>query len=174
MVFYLTLMNDVESLKTQQRSTRWWLRSHLRLNKPCMGGNLMKIDTNQCIVSNGKQMCKAKSNGWYTKLPTTSFQLVQLRRKKCIQFSDHLNRKFSLKVINGTTVTFEEQQCDHTINGNFLFAEKRVGRLYQYLHKVGNTTLCLGVHRNCDVNLSLIRANGDDGRCLFKKHRKRI
>ncbi|CAH3154682.1 unnamed protein product, partial [Pocillopora meandrina] len=35
------------------------------------------------------------------------FQLVQLRRKKCIQFSDDLGRKFSLKAVNGTSVTFE-------------------------------------------------------------------
>lgn len=32
----------------------------------------MKIDTNQCTVSNGKQKCEAKCNGWYTKHPTTS------------------------------------------------------------------------------------------------------
>lgn len=170
LVFFL--MRDAMSWRNQQRPTHWWLRSHFRLKTPCKGGNLMKIDTNQCTVSNGKQKCEAKCNGWYTKHPTTSFQLVQLRRKKCIQFSDDLDRKFSLKAVNGTSVTFEKQRC--TTESNFLFAEKRVGRLYQYLHTVGNTTLCLGVPGDCGVTLSLIRADGNDRRCLFRKHRKRI
>lgn len=70
LVFFL--MRDAMSWRNQQRPTHWWLRSHFRLKMPCKGGNLMKIDTNQCTVSNGKQKCEAKCNGWYTKHPTTS------------------------------------------------------------------------------------------------------
>ena len=33
--------------------------------------------------------------------------LVQIRRKKCVQFTDDRNTKYALKVVNGTKVIFE-------------------------------------------------------------------
>lgn len=49
------------------------LRSHFRQHNACSGGNLIKIDTEDCSVSSaGKRRCKPQCNGSSTKNAQTS------------------------------------------------------------------------------------------------------
>ncbi|XP_020602833.1 uncharacterized protein LOC110041848 [Orbicella faveolata] len=151
------------------------IRSEYRRDKHCSGGNLIRIDTDQCKVSSGvRRQCKAKCNGSSTKDPNARFSFVKIRGRKCIQFTDDRDgTNYALKVINGTNVAFEVQRCDNTTEDSFLFKEERVSKLYQYKHTDINRTLKLGVPKNCDENLSLISTTKIDRRCLFRKLRRR-
>lgn len=168
-------------MKTETRTTRlhqtlWRLHSHFRLKKPCKGGNLVKIATQQCTVFDGKKRCEVKCNGSRIKDPTTRFEFLQKRGKSCIQYIHDQNITYTLKVVKNAMVTFEEGRCDSNSDDNILFEGTRVGRLYQYKYLAVNRTMCIGVHDNCSHNLSLIStsSNRRDGRCLFKKQRSKL
>ncbi|XP_078377317.1 uncharacterized protein LOC144660529 [Oculina patagonica] len=168
---FLTL---VASLLThvQVGSSSKSLRSRFRQNKPCSGGNLIKIDTSQCKVSSaGKRQCTAKCNGSSTRDPKARFMIVENSGRKCIQYTDEQDgTKYALKVINGTTIAFEEQQqCDRATGDAFLFEEEKVGKHLKYKYTATNTAMYLGVSSNCDENLSLIiNTNNQDRRCTFR------
>ena len=66
------------------------------------------------------------------------------------------------------------QTCDNTTEDSFLFKEERIGKLYQYKHRYINSTLKLGVPRNCDENVALIGTTKMDRRCLLSKLGRRI
>lgn len=74
------------------------------------------------------------------------------------------------------TLRSQEGRCDSVSDGNILFDETRMGRLYQYKYLAVNRTICLGVLNDCNYNLALISTTNDktDGRCLFKKHRSKL
>ena len=74
------------------------------------------------------------------------------------------------------TLRSQEGRCDSVSDGNILFDETRMGRLYQYKYLAVNRTMCLGVLNDCNYNLALISTTNDktDGRCLFKKHRSKL
>ncbi|XP_078375847.1 uncharacterized protein LOC144659304 [Oculina patagonica] len=174
-IAYLLACVEVGSSWRKSTPKLWSLRSQFRHNKPCIGGSLIRIDTNQCEISPaGRRQCKAKSNGSSTRDPKTKFSFVKIRGRKCIQFTDDQDAtKYALKVINGTNVTFEVHQCDSTTENSFLFVEERVGKLYQYKHRNINGTMQLCLPRNCDENLSLIRTNKLDRRCSYKKLKRK-
>ncbi|CAH3154684.1 unnamed protein product [Pocillopora meandrina] len=104
------------------------------------------------------------------------FELFQKGGKICIQFIHNQNITYTLKVVKNAMVTFEEGRCDSVSDGNILFDETRMGRLYQYKYLAVNRTMCLGVLNDCNYNLALISTTNDntDGRCLFKKHRSKL
>ena len=64
------------------------------------------------------------------------------------------------------------QRCNSTVEDSFLFKEERVGKHYQYTHRIINGTMRLGVSRNCDENLSFLSTTRLDRRCSFKKLKK--
>lgn len=74
------------------------------------------------------------------------------------------------------TLRSQEGRCDSVSDGNILFDETRMGRLYQYKYLAVNRTMCLGVLNDCNYNLALISTTNDntDGRCLFKKRRSKL
>ncbi|KAL9967731.1 hypothetical protein ACROYT_G026021 [Oculina patagonica] len=143
-----------------------------RQNRLCSGGNLIKINIDQCKLSSaGKRQCEAKCNGWSSRDPHARFTIVESRGKKCIQYTDvEDGTKYALKVINGTYTKFEEKaRCDSTIGHDFLFEEEKVGKLFKYKYMATNTAMYLGVSSDCDENLSLISStNNRDRRCSFK------
>lgn len=151
----------------------WSIRSHFRHNKSCNGGNLIRIDTDQCEAVS--RQCKVKCNGSSTRDPRAKFSFVHIKGRKCIQFTDNRDgTKYALKVVNEINIAFKVQPCDNTAEDSFLFKEERVGKLYQYKQRYFNWTLKLCVPKNCDENLALINTTKLDRRCSFRKLRRRI
>ncbi|KAL9967716.1 hypothetical protein ACROYT_G026005 [Oculina patagonica] len=151
------------------------LSSYFRQQR-CGGGNLIKIHTDQCKVSSaGKQQCNVTVTGIDTFDTNTRFAIAKIRGKKCIQFTKRDGTIYALKVINGTNLTFqlifeEHDGCSNTTDDEFLFVERKDGKIFKYEHTVASRTMCLGVTSDCTGKLYLLSPdNTSDRRCSFKR-----
>lgn len=119
---------------------------------------------------------QARCDGTSTKSLTTKFTIEDTRNKKCIQYKDKQGgntRYYTLKVIDGTKVTFMNERCSSSTADAFLFDEERESpnsRYRYYKHTLpNNTNLYLGVNSCNDDRLSLICNKIDDRRCKFRR-----
>ncbi|XP_027038088.1 uncharacterized protein LOC113666498, partial [Pocillopora damicornis] len=119
------LREKVQSRKIRLERT---IASYYKRVNKCDGGNLIKIYTDMCQVVNGKKQCKVYCNGRTDLDQNTIFDIVKWKGKKCIQKRVGLIT-YSLKVINGTNVVFEEQSaCNESTGTEFLFKEEKDNR----------------------------------------------
>lgn len=116
---------------------------------------------------------QAKCDGASTRDVNTRFSIIKVRGLRCFQFTDtqSKNVKYALKIKSGTNdAEFEKRACDNSVGSEFLFQQRKDNGVYKYMHQ----TMCLGISSNCaDTNLRLFNTGINDGRCAFKKMRKR-
>ena len=134
------------------------IRSHFRHHEHCSGGNLIRIDTDQCEVSpTGRRQCKVKCNGLSTRDPRASKWMPERVNK--------IFRLRNLQFMNKWFMTlkkkkFEKKTEQYGKNGNTIIIKKTKGT--QNRKKVvSNTSMHKGMLQLFGPFLKIIKTKSD-------------